>query len=157
MIREKPTRAPEWMNASVTEPDWAIPATPPRGSHGQRESGRGRGGAGGRGVGGWGRRPRGIAAPPPWRVPPPFRRAPPSTDDLCDAAPLERPGDDQPLDLGGSLPDPVDAQLAEEPLRRVLAHLAAAGSRLAKPIGAAKPRLGREEIPDRRLRVDELG
>ena len=34
MIREKPIRLPAWMNASVTEPDWAIPATPPRGSHG---------------------------------------------------------------------------------------------------------------------------
>ena len=34
MIREKPIRLPEWMKASVTEPDWAIPTTPPRGSHG---------------------------------------------------------------------------------------------------------------------------
>ncbi len=33
-IREKPIRVPEWMNASVTDPDWAIPMTPPRGSHG---------------------------------------------------------------------------------------------------------------------------
>ena len=33
-IRENPIRVPEWMNASVTEPDWAIPITPPRGSHG---------------------------------------------------------------------------------------------------------------------------
>ncbi len=31
MIRLNPTREPDWMNASVTEPDWAIPATPPRG------------------------------------------------------------------------------------------------------------------------------
>ena len=32
---EKPTRSPEWTNASVTEPDWAIPATPPRGRYGE--------------------------------------------------------------------------------------------------------------------------
>ncbi len=31
MIREKPIRLPEWTNASLTEPDWAMPATPPRG------------------------------------------------------------------------------------------------------------------------------
>ena len=35
MIREKPIRVPEWTNASVTEPDWAIPATPPRGRYGE--------------------------------------------------------------------------------------------------------------------------
>ena len=35
MIREKPIRLPEWTNASVTEPDWAIPATPPRGRYGE--------------------------------------------------------------------------------------------------------------------------
>ena len=29
-----PTREPDWMNASVTEPDWAMPATPPRGRYG---------------------------------------------------------------------------------------------------------------------------
>ena len=34
MIREKPMRSPEWTKASDTEPDWAIPATPPRGSQG---------------------------------------------------------------------------------------------------------------------------
>ena len=34
MIRLKPTREPEWMKASVTEPDWAMPATPPRGRYG---------------------------------------------------------------------------------------------------------------------------
>ena len=33
-IRLNPTREPAWMNASVTEPDWAIPATPPRGWYG---------------------------------------------------------------------------------------------------------------------------
>src|SRR5438067_13552635 len=35
-------------------------------------------------------------------------------------------GDDDPLDLGGPLPDPVDAELAEEPLGDVLAHVPAA-------------------------------
>ena len=35
MIRENPTRSPEWTKASVTEPDWAIPATPPRGRYGE--------------------------------------------------------------------------------------------------------------------------
>ena len=33
-IRLNPTREPAWMKASVTEPDWAIPATPPRGWYG---------------------------------------------------------------------------------------------------------------------------
>ena len=35
MIRLNPTREPEWTKASVTEPDWAIPATPPRGRYGE--------------------------------------------------------------------------------------------------------------------------
>ena len=35
MIRENPTREPEWTKASVTEPDWAMPATPPRGRYGR--------------------------------------------------------------------------------------------------------------------------
>ena len=35
MIRLKPTRDPEWTNASVTDPDWAMPATPPRGRYGE--------------------------------------------------------------------------------------------------------------------------
>ena len=34
MIRLNPTREPDWTKASVTEPDWAIPATPPRGRYG---------------------------------------------------------------------------------------------------------------------------
>ena len=34
MIRLKPTREPDCTNASVTEPDWAMPATPPRGEYG---------------------------------------------------------------------------------------------------------------------------
>ena len=35
MIRVNPTRDPEWMKASVTDPDWAMPATPPRGRYGE--------------------------------------------------------------------------------------------------------------------------
>ena len=40
----------------------------------------------------------------------------PSSDHPADAPLLERPGDDQPLDLRGAFPDPVDPQLAQEPL-----------------------------------------
>src|SRR4051812_42682081 len=40
-------------------------------------------------------------------------------DDAIDAALLERPRDDQPLDLRGAFPDTIDAELAEEPLGRV--------------------------------------
>ena len=35
MIRLNPTRDPDWTNASVTDPDWAMPATPPRGRYGE--------------------------------------------------------------------------------------------------------------------------
>ena len=35
MIRLKPMRLPDWTNASVTDPDWAMPATPPRGRYGE--------------------------------------------------------------------------------------------------------------------------
>ena len=48
-----------------------------------------------------------------------------SADDGGDATLLEGPGDDDPLDLGRPLPDPVHAQLAEEPLGDVRAHVAA--------------------------------
>ena len=34
-MRLNPTRAPEWMNTSATEPDWAMPAVPPRGRYGE--------------------------------------------------------------------------------------------------------------------------
>ena len=44
-------------------------------------------------------------------------------------APFEAARDDQPLDLRRPLPDPVDAQLAPQPLGRVLAHVAAARRR----------------------------
>src|SRR5436305_8684410 len=49
----------------------------------------------------------------------------PSADDRADAALLEGARDDQPLDLAGALPQAVDAQLAQEPLRRELAHVTA--------------------------------
>ena len=35
MMRLNPTREPDWTNASVTDPDWAMPATPPRGRYGE--------------------------------------------------------------------------------------------------------------------------
>src|SRR5262249_3856796 len=58
----------------------------------------------------------------------------PSADDGRDAALLERPRDDQPLDLGRPLPDPVDAQLAQEPLGRVVAHVAATAEHLHRAV-----------------------
>ena len=61
---------------------------------------------------------RSIGAPASRSAGLPASRPAPSPDDPVDAALLERPGDDQPLDLRGALPDPVDAQLAQEALRR---------------------------------------
>ena len=78
-------------------------------------------------------------------------------DDPADAPLLERPGDDQPLDLRGPLPDPVDAQLAQEPLGGELAHVAAAAEDLDHAVGAAEGRLRREQLGQRRLGVDDLG
>src|SRR4029077_16927655 len=40
-----------------------------------------------------------------------------SADHGVDAALLQGPGDDHPLDLAGALPDPVDAQLTEVAFR----------------------------------------
>src|SRR4029078_12126030 len=77
--------------------------------------------------------------------------------DAIDAALLERPGDDEALDLRGALPDPVDAQLPEEPLSRVLAHVAAGAEHLDDPVGAAERGLRREELRERGFRVDDLG
>src|SRR5687767_1723667 len=47
------------------------------------------------------------------------------TEHVPRAALRELVGDDVPLDLGRPLPDPVDPELAEEPLRDVLTHVAA--------------------------------
>src|SRR4051812_37193210 len=65
------------------------------------------------------------------------RRLGPSPDDRADAALLEGARDDQPLDLAGPLPEPVDAELAQEPLGRKLAHVAAAAEDLDDAVGAA--------------------
>src|SRR4051794_36915312 len=46
----------------------------------------------------------------------------PSTDHRADPALLEGAGNDDALDLRRSLPDPIDPQLAEIPLGRVVAH-----------------------------------
>ena len=35
MMRLNPIREPEWTKASATEPDWAMPATPPLGRYGE--------------------------------------------------------------------------------------------------------------------------
>ena len=88
------------------------------------------------------------------RAPPVVRRRHPTT--APDAALLERPGDDQALDLGGALPDPIDAELAEEALGRVLAHVAAAAEHLDDAIRAAEGRLRGEQLGERRLGVDDL-
>ena len=73
-----------------------------------------------------------------------------------DAAPLEGPGDDQPLDLRRALPDPVDPELAEEALGGVLAHVAAAAEDLDDAVGAAERGLAGEQLRERRLGVDDL-
>src|SRR3954471_13137122 len=80
----------------------------------------------------------------------------PSADDRADAALLERARDDQPLDLAGALPEAVDAQLAQEALRRELAHVAAAAEHLDDAVRATPRRLGREQLGERRLGVDDL-
>ena len=57
-------------------------------------------------------------------------QASPLVQGPLDAAALERARDDQPLDLARPLPDAVDAQLAQEPLGDVGAHVAAAAEHL---------------------------
>ena len=79
-----------------------------------------------------------------------------SSDDPVDAPPLQRARDDQALDLARALPDPVDAQLAEVALGRVLAHVAAAAEDLEHAVRAGERGLGGEQLGERRLRVDDL-
>jgi hypothetical protein len=83
-----------------------------------------------------------------------------ATASLTDHPPTPRfssaRGDDQPLDLGRALPDPVDPQLAQEALGGELAHVAAAAEDLDDAVGAAPGRLGREQLGERRLGVDDL-
>src|SRR3954471_15673192 len=72
-------------------------------------------------------------------------------------APLQRAGDDQPLDLAGALPDAVHAQLAVEPLGHVGAHVAAPAEYLQAAVRAAAGRLAHEQLRHRGLGVDDLG
>src|SRR5262245_2848993 len=69
-------------------------------------------------------------------------------------APLvEAARDDDALDLGGALPDPLHAQLAEEALGDVLAHVAAAPEDLHGAVGDAARHLRGVELRHRGLRV----
>ena len=79
-----------------------------------------------------------------------------SSDDPVDAPALERARDDQALDLARALPDPIDAQLAEVALRRVLAHVAASAEDLDDAIRTGERRLRGEQLGERRLGVDDL-
>src|SRR4051794_131966 len=72
-------------------------------------------------------------------------------------APLQRAGDDQPLDLAGALPDAIHAQLAIEALRHVGAHVAAPAEYLQAAVRAAAGRLAHEQLRHRGLGVDDLG
>src|SRR5688572_7852110 len=71
---------------------------------------------------------------------------PPSPDDPGDAALLQRPRDDQPLDLGRAFPDPIDPQLAEESFGRVLSHVAASAEHLDDAVRTAEGGLRREQL-----------
>src|SRR3954453_20577796 len=72
-------------------------------------------------------------------------------------APLDQlVGDDLALDLARALPDPVDADLAPEPLRDVLAHVPPAAEDLHGAVGDAPGRLAREELRHRALRMLDL-
>src|SRR6478736_4291942 len=65
-------------------------------------------------------------------------------------------GDDQPLDLGGALPDPVDPQLAPQPLHRVVANVATAAEDLHCPVDHSIGRLRCSELDSGRLGVQRL-
>src|SRR5262245_439724 len=69
------------------------------------------------------------------------------------AALVEAARDDGALDLGGALPDPLHAQLAEEALGDVLAHVAAAPEDLHGAVGDAARHLRGVELRHRGLRV----
>src|SRR5207248_8394204 len=55
-----------------------------------------------------------------------------------------------------ALPDPVDAQLAQKPLRRVRAHVTAAAERLDTAVGAPVRRLARKQLGRARPVVHQL-
>ena len=71
-------------------------------------------------------------------------------------AALQRARHDQPLDLARALPDAVDAQLAQEALGDVGAHVAAPAEHLHRAVGAAVRGLGDEQLRHRRLGVHDL-
>src|SRR5579872_3170281 len=79
-----------------------------------------------------------------------------SLDQLSLAAFVEPVGDDQALDLAGSLPNAIDPQLAEKPLGNVLAHIAPAAEDLHRPVGDPIGHLGGRELGDRALGVAHL-
>lgn len=59
------------------------------------------------------------------------------SDQTCNAGLGHPAGHDRPLDLAGAFPDPLHAQLAEEPLGDVLAHVATATEHLHGAVGYA--------------------
>jgi hypothetical protein len=63
--------------------------------------------------------------------------------------------DDGALDLARTLPDALDAKLAEEPLRDVLAHVAAAAKDLNRAISYPRSHLGREQLRHGALRAPD--
>src|SRR5262245_25549761 len=65
-------------------------------------------------------------------------------------------GDDQPLDLAGALPDPLDPDLSPQPLGDVLPHVATAAEDLDGSVGDPTGELGRGELDHRRPGVEHL-
>src|SRR5687768_8506574 len=80
---------------------------------------------------------------------------PTSMKHSLDAAALEAAGHDESLDFGRALPDPVDAELAEEALGHVRAEVAAPAESLNAAVGAYPRALRGEELCHRSLVVDE--
>ena len=80
----------------------------------------------------------------------------PSPDDPIDAPSLERPGDDQALDLRTCPPRSGRRAARAGSARREVAHVAAATEDLHDPVGAAVGGLRGEELRERRLGVDDL-
>src|SRR5215475_7993075 len=72
------------------------------------------------------------------------------------AALVEAMGDDQALDLARPFPDALDAQLAEEALGDVLAHVATAAEDLHRAVGDAARHLRGVELGHGALRVARL-
>ena len=58
--------------------------------------------------------------------------------------------DDHPLDLGCSLPDPIDAELAPEAFDGLLAHIAPSAVDLHRRVGDPAGGLGAHELDGRR-------